>query len=708
MSLETNLKVISDNNKTITQNEQKVYKSGRLSVLKEPSSMGYPDVLTDCLDAPLIAFQAEVVNASDYEIILTSETGETQKVSIPNSNEVFNIYLNEDGSVFFEQYLDASAVGYVDYTNTDVGKAIKALHTYAGKTYVTGLNYIKCYRDVRQVRYEEGEKAGKANESAKIDYNFKRSKAAVCMRGGEIDMNAEIDKLPDAILNIPIDASIGFYSDEDTAHQKIVPEGAEDYALLKQLGGATCKCNNLIPFPYPDVPDNLKDQIIINENGSITVKDLTDSEAGISWFFFKKSLPAGDYTYNKGGTELSSVVSLRDGGNSIRNNIAASGTFSISKEEAAAGYEVWINIYVKQGTSVSGSILPMLNYGTTAFPHELYYEDLRDTKVTEIVSHGANIFNPAEIIKAQYSQNTTLKDDVFTTNFSTGTLYVNATKTVIFPKGTYTLTINSTSGDMSLVVYLYPKSNLNTIKQSKAFEDFTTATFTFTIDEDCALCFGGYSGHYGTYSYRVKLQRGNTTTEYTPYREPISYPIPEAVQALEGYGLGIDATDYNYIECIDDKKRYVQKVKEIVLTGSEKMYLYTYNNTNGIRIIDCLDEGYNRAKAICSDTDKMTGSDFKPNAMWVGVNGNKSIYWVGILDILGITTVDEFEAYLADRYAKENPVRIIYKLATPIETYLPEAFDNFIKVEGGGTLEFVNEHKNAVSSTIKYTVKVGA
>lgn len=77
----------------------------------------------------------------------------------------------------------------------------------------------------------------------------------------------------------------------------------------------------------------------------------------------------------------------------------------------------------------------------------------------------------------------------------------------------------------------------------------------------------------GDYQYRIYLQvdvgktvdlivypmleAGTTATDFAPYTERI-YPIPDAVQQLDGYGLGISSRYYNYIDF--DRKVYVQNV----------------------------------------------------------------------------------------------------------------------------------------------------
>ena len=117
-----------------------------------------------------------------------------------------------------------------------------------------------------------------------------------------------------------------------------------------------------------------------------------------------------------------------------------------------------------------------------------------------------------------------------------------------------------------------------------------------------------------------------------------------------------------------------------------------------------------RATGICSDSDKV-GNYFETNAVWLGVNSNV-IYWVGVLDRLGYTGdyngVMSFKDYLAQRYASGNPVTIFYELAEPVITDISDKLPvgNYIEVQEGGTLTFVNEHDYAVPSEVVNYVNV--
>lgn len=197
---------------------------------------------------------------------------------------------------------------------------------------------------------------------------------------------------------------------------------------------------------------------------------------------------------------------------------------------------------------------------------------------------------------------------------------------------------------------------------------------------------GAFVDSYGLDT--IQLEVGNIATPYEPYHEPITTTI---YLDKPLYKIG----DYADTLCYAEQKAE-RRIKELVLTGDENCYLYDFQGTKGIGVLNALDANYARSNGFCSHYPVSKVSAL--NSLWIGVN-NKVLYFVGILDALGISTVEHFRIYLGNQYANGTPVTVWYVLATP-ETEsvtLPK-----IPTLNGTTVIDVDTAVKPESMTIKY------
>lgn len=553
MSIADNLLTVTSNNKTVKDNVSKVYEAGQMNIIKTKASASFSGekTLKGCLNEPIYKLNIIANGAPSFQIEIESTSGEKQTVKHYSSSGINELVYDGNKVMLYE------TMGELDVTENKLGQDIRALCTYAGNTVVTSNCSVSVgyYQDVRQAKYEEGEKDGKASESAKIEYNFKRSKAAVCMRGGEIDMNAEIDKLPDAILNIPIDASIGFYSDEDTAHQKTVPEGAEDYALLKQLGGMTYKCNNLLPYPYV-ATTHTNNGITFTDNGdgTITANGTATKKAyfkfylpsGSTAFWTDFNLPAGSYYLSgcpAGGSASTyritmSLVNAENTQLPAGDDAGKGLSFSISEDAV----KMYFQIEIFEGVSVSNlTFKPMLNVGTGPKPFELYYEGLRDTKVTIIKSIGRNYLNFEAALKHWESDYEKAGNSYTIVNLNRA-----YSKPYVFTKnaGQYTLSVGGFEADETFLNTYNIKIVLGyydgiTFKNANTIH-FVNGDKTITSSVNTPVNAIRFDWSYSTPpdSFKIseiRINKGAVDLGFDSYSE-ISHDIPPEIQSLNGYG----------------------------------------------------------------------------------------------------------------------------------------------------------------------------
>jgi hypothetical protein len=197
-------------------------------------------------------------------------------------------------------------------------------------------------------------------------------------------------------------------------------------------------------------------------------------------------------------------------------------------------------------------------------------------------------------------------------------------------------------------------------------------------------------------TYYPMVNLGTTAAEYKPFREPITYEIPEE---LRGTGKGIEG----YADTMDfERGKDIKKCETYVFTGNE---IWSNGGNGRIFIGDAnspLKKPCVADKAICNQYDLVpyTSIVSAPFGSFCIREGG------GVQFKTHHEDHEKWSAYLAERYASGNPVTLTYAPAEPIETDLPETFSNLIEVEGGGVLEFANTSNDAVPSHISYLRRI--
>lgn len=102
-------------------------------------------------------------------------------------------------------------------------------------------------------------------------------------------------------------------------------------------------------------------------------------------------------------------------------------------------------------------------------------------------------------------------------------------------------------------------------------------------------------------------------------------------------------------ETYDSTTGLVNKItKTITLTGNETTYLYEVNGLHGVEIHSVLDEQLYRDSGLCSHEDRVGAfNESSGSYMFLGY-GTYDVYWVGVLDVLGISTVAQFKTWLQE------------------------------------------------------------
>ena len=319
-------------------------------------------------------------------------------------------------------------------------------------------------------------------------------------------------------------------------------------------------------------------------------------------------------------------------------------------------------------------------------------QTLRSAPVTEVVSAGANL------IPYPYVETTKTKNGITFTDNGDGSVTINGTATT---DSHFTLANETTIKNNKLAPASYTisgnKTNIiiNAVKNGSWWFQDGTGVFNFG-DTFTRMAIYIPSGRtINNVTIYPMLNKGSTALPYTAYKEPISFPVPEAVQALDGYGEGANEA-YNYIDY--EKKQFVKRVRKIVLNGTEN-WLQASTVSNSLRYQLSVTPSVKRggANIVCDQYNTVTTGDTWKDINGIAINADR----IEIKDT-NYTTQADFKARLA-----ENPITVYYELDTPevidISDILPE--DNYIEVEGGGMLTFKNEYEYDVPSEVVFVTK---
>ena len=185
-----------------------------------------------------------------------------------------------------------------------------------------------------------------------------------------------------------------------------------------------------------------------------------------------------------------------------------------------------------------------------------------------------------------------------------------------------------------------------------------------------------------------------------------TFAVPKEVQALEGYGQGVNASCCNRIvlDPANGVKKFVRNTRTKVFDGTENIQkgssgTYTYYLVYGGSQNNVIS---NRLPTVAySKLPTMVGISNEYDGIYFNLGAE-------ILDGVNYAnSVEGVKAYLADIYRAGCPLTVISDRASPVETDVSAYFsdDHFIEVEPGGTLTAVNADGDAVPFTVTYMLK---
>ena len=511
-------------------------------------------------------------------------------------------------------------------------------------------------------------------------------------------LNAKFEQLP--VLEKEVDSTKAVVN---------VPNDALDYCLIDEIGGMSYDSENLIclnddSYSSDGVTWTVKNNkiTVTGTNNKDDTKYLNfactraahlDGVYSNNWFVNKKS--GSFYALYYAG--VNSFFWTKDG-ESLTNKATINGD-KITR----------VCLSIKSGESIDIEITPMLVKGSVIpTKYKSGYTGFKHSPVQSLISEG-NILNIPDQSGSANGMSWVVKDGVITLNgASTGVDKSFNLFTVTLPDlpdGKYSVFVQGMTED---------KNNyMNASFNSKDYKGFWQTNYnnhlhggTMDFAPKYFNVGMGANSVYNNHKLYISLVKGDVVPKtFKPYTPAITLPIPEAAQALDGYGLGVNKDYYNYIWYNEDAGKYYYAINvasytftgeeiiyENIATNDKKVYQctspissYIYKEEDGSRIGDIKFEGL----------DTVSVNDTWNNKTGVGTKNN-SILWY----IPSIQTVEDMRKFLTGKtivYRMNNPTTMI------IDTILPEEL--YLEVQNQGTITFNNDYNLDMPNKITYAIK---
>lgn len=347
-----------------------------------------------------------------------------------------------------------------------------------------------------------------------------------------------------------------FETDTDTAYAKTVPTGAK-LMSVKNIGGRSIVFNQIFET-YSGTNNGIT--VTADSDGTITIngtvtntyvkfRDVTPEQDKIGKYAFKLLILNNPdnisihFGFLNRGTPTPTITSGSSAViyNQTQSNISQGKATGISGFEVGTVFnDVKIKIQIFDLTAMfgSGNEPSTVEEFEKMFPADYYpYNagEIVSAGTESIVVQGANLYYGTDMLKCGRDDYEYLLEGYWAKSIK------------LKPKTTYTIAFESQKTSDAILL-LHAKKKVNT----GGYLDFRKArdTATYTTSEDGYL-YVGVTGVHSTSTdvinrlseCEIMISEGDTPTAYAPYHSN-TYPIPEAIRNLPGYGVEGNVTDY--------------------------------------------------------------------------------------------------------------------------------------------------------------------
>ena len=502
---------------------------------------------------------------------------------------------------------------------------------------------------------------------------------AEILRESVSSAQSRLSRVEKKVENLGAGLRLPVIEDTDVAYTKIVPDGALPYAEVAKVGGMSYESANLLDMSKCVATTNTT--IVVGEGtltvtGYISINTLTNLVGGKDYFFKAKSTRTGE---EGGGVSIECYDSNSTKLYETYRQHTLNPNFKFTVPSGTVRTKIYFYGGMQNATTSATYTDVMLS--SKDLPYSPYFEGLRHAKVKEIKSESANLLDMSKCVA---TTNTTIVVGEGTLTV-TGYISINTLTNLVGGKD-YFFKAKSTrtgeeGGGVSIECY-----DSNSTKLYETYRQHTlNPNFKFTVPSGTVrtkIYFYGGMQNATTSATYTDVMLSSTDLPYSPYCTIDPLPIPSAVQALDGYREGVDAEYNNHIDW--SEKKYYKYCGALDLS---RQSFSKYSNDSG-QTIWGIDFSSVADLGVCDKYAFVPTTSI--NSMQEGTIQNRG------------TVIYICDSSISS--ASEIKGTFIYALATPevtdISHLLPE--DNFIQVEGGGTITAVNEYGLAAPTEIIY------
>lgn len=679
-------------------------------------------------------------SASKKELDESIQTASDTKTALDKSTELagtakteLDMSIREAGTAKIALDESTETAGTTQETLSATVKQADALDTSLGEKIETGTQLNeditasgeKAVQDIQAAGSEQlGKMQTVAEEFTADREQINVNKEDISSLKDEMNKNflddAKTKRSLDALWKLNQGISYQFETDTERAYQKDIPSGAK-LASVKKIGGRTIVWNQVANVATKNnvyLNDRNRAEIKIDSaKNTITATLLSEPvndyhvyitytvlrfEKGHKYLFsaFFKSNKDCVMRFDKFGSSKTTTQNLKSNIERlcadilICNEDDANNGIPIYPTEKDSGFSVgdWYSmrdfkLFDLTKMFGAGNEPSTPEEFEAMFPEDYYpYNEgeLMSIPVNEVVEQGRNLL-------PDYFKNGKASGIISIRN-GDGSLAISGTSTsnvlrmigqVLVEKGKkYKLTGAPVDGS-SKTYRLWVESSLAFPQGSRLFDTGAGGEATALEDDTISVSIQVMNGvTVKDLTFRPMLTYANTEGDFSPYHKN-TYPIPQAILNLDGYGDGVSDDVYNYVDW--ENKEYHKRVGKYTIDGSENIvkedsyWVMTVTDFEKPRPLTI--------NAICVNFK----IDLEYSAKWGNMVVRRS-------NGFAFTDLESkfANANEVKNYFQQNNETIYYELdeeqIIDISDIIDNTFQEPIEVEAGGTLTFHNSN----------------